>query len=193
MKSVKWVAPAVVAALGAAAALLMSWPGEPTLLVPRPAHCASGPHAVVLSGPWPRAAMGEFETALSANGCLRLRERRLFWSTRHWRVFELQPDGTERTLLEADFAWPERGSGQMLVLQQPYAPEPMPVEYVERGFTRLTWVSPEGTVERRFNARRRQVTEVRTTPTGVKKRVVTLSDCALGLDDLRLRQLNPDY
>jgi hypothetical protein len=174
---VKWK---VLAALGLLALVGTAWqlrpsrPWAPTMQSPRPARCDEAARAVDLSLPWPAPATGQTEFPLSADGCLRLREDTLWGHRRRWQLLELQPDGGERALLEADFAWRGAHVGVALVLQQPRAPEPFPQEWDERGFTRLAWFSADGgSTVRHFEADRRLV-EVRTGEHGVERREETL-------------------
>ena len=128
-----------------------------------------------------------------ANGCLRLREERRFSRRRRWQVLELEPDGRERVVLEADFSGDGPQQGSALVLKQPYAPEPMPAQWRERNFTRLTWFTPGVRTERHFDSARREVVELRTTDAGVERSVVVLPEANLELNPNGPRERYPDH
>lgn len=190
MKRAGWgllVAFALAAALLAAASARVS-------RAPRPVSCPRGPHAVDLTLPWPEPGTGRFEFPVSANGCLRLREQQVLGHRRHWQLIELQPGGGERVILEADFAWGGDQVGAALVLQQPYLPEALPTEWQDRGFTRLAWFDEaQGSVRRTFDAGRREVTEERTTPSGVERRSVILPPLNAERNPQRPREKYPEY
>lgn len=180
--------------LGVAFAWVSRSAWSPEQRAPRPSSCPQGPHAVDLTLPWPGGSTGQFEFPLSVNGCLRLREQQVLGRRRRWQVLELQPDGGERVLLEADFTWGGDQAGAALVLQQPYAPEPMPTEWRERGFSRLAWFDGDhGSLVRTFEASRREVSEERTTPSGVERRTVTLPPFNAERNPQAPREKHPDY
>lgn len=175
MKRLLLVALALGALGGAAWLLRPSRPWAPALQTPRPAGCAAVPREVDLSLPWPAPGTGQTEFSVSADGCLRLREDALGGRRRRWQLLELQPDGGARAVLEADFAWRGAHVGVARVLAQPWAPEPFPREWDERGFTRLAWFAPDGgSTVRRFEASSRRLVEERTGAHGVERREETL-------------------
>lgn len=148
----------------------------PALRTPRPDQCGPGPHQVHLTLPWTSGGGGQTESALSDDGCLRLRADMLLTLHRRWQVLELQPDGSERVLFEAEFGWRPTGVGFARVLDSPYEPEPLPVDWQDRGFNRLTWFSPTGRTVHTFDPSSRSVTEERVSAGRVERRTVQLPE-----------------
>lgn len=166
-----------VLAMTLACGLLAEWRNRtwnPTQNTPRPAQCGPGPHAVQLVLPSTSGGTGQTEWAMSDDGCVRLRANILFWHHRRWQVLELQPDGTEHVLFEAEFGWRAPGVGFVRVLETPYSPEPLQLDWQDRGFDRLTWFDSTGRTVRTFDASSRSVTETRESSTGVTSRTVQL-------------------
>ncbi len=175
----KW---ALAIAVGLAAVILAAWlfaplstasPWRPEVLDPRPLACPAGPRRTSERN-WAEQLetrpTGQFEHALSTDGCLRLRTQSFMGRRLRFSIFELRPDGNERVHFEGKQRW----SAQRW--QVPHSAdelEPLPEYFWPTELVALTWFSyppgdelPALRVERSWRRDGAEVTELQATRKG---------------------------